>query len=107
MVDIGVTFADDTLPGIDLLFLIFRGLISKLVIKKSNINLIFLEKNEHNQYRNIKNKIFIRSKLDKRRKKNKEKNTLNISSFTGEGVKVLLKNCVLSSQLTKKLEPSE
>jgi len=43
------------------------------IIKKSNINLVFLEKNEHAQYRNIKNKIFIRSKLDKRRKKNKEK----------------------------------
>ncbi len=71
------------------------------IIKKSNINLVFLEKNEHAQYRNIKNKIFIRSKLDKRRKKNKEKNTVNISSFTGEGVKALLK------KLNKKLIGSQ
>ena len=59
-------------------------------ILKSNLNLVFLEKNELKKYLNIPNKIFVRSKADKRRKKIKEKNVLNISSVTGAGVGVLL-----------------
>ena len=59
-------------------------------ILKSNLNLVFLEKNELKKYLNIPNKIFVRSKADKRRKKIKEKNVLNISSVTGAGVVVLL-----------------
>ena len=75
-----------------------RNKIEELGIKKTNeiitssdLNLVFLEKNETNKYKNIKNKLFVRSKLDKKRKKTKEKNIYNISSFSGAGVKLLLK----------------
>ena len=34
----------------------------------SDLNLIFLEKKEVDKYKNIKNKIFVKSKLDKRKK---------------------------------------
>jgi len=58
---------------------------------KSDLNLVFLDKNEINKFQDIENKIFVRSKLDKRRKTNKENGIINISSFTGEGVESLLK----------------
>ena len=61
------------------------------IIKSSDLNLVFLEKNETNKYKNIKNKLFVRSKADKKQKKTKEKNIYNISSFSGVGVKSLLK----------------
>ncbi len=63
---------------------------TKEMILKSNLNLVFLDKNEHNKYKNIDNKIFIRSKFDKRRTKNKDKKTINISSINGYGINSLL-----------------
>ena len=35
--------------------------------KKSDLNLIFLKNNEKKQYKNIKNKIFVKSKQDLRK----------------------------------------
>jgi tRNA modification GTPase len=70
------------------------------IILKSNLNLVFLERKEMGKYVNIKDKFFIRSKLDKKRVIKTEKNILNISSVTGEGVKLLLKN--IRKKLIKK-----
>ena len=70
------------------------------VILKSNLNLVFLEKNETKQYKDIKNRIFIKSKLDKRRIKTKNNNIINISSLTGEGVDLLIKK--IQTKLLKK-----
>ena len=63
---------------------------AKEAMLTSDLNLIFLEKNEVNKYKNIKNKIFIKSKLDIRPKKAKKNNFSNISSVTGVGIKSLL-----------------
>jgi tRNA modification GTPase len=63
---------------------------TKEIISVSDLNLVFLEKNEVDKYKNIKHKIFIKSKLDKRKKTNNNKIT-NISSVTGEGINKLLK----------------
>ena len=53
-----------------------KNKIEEIGIKKTNdlimisdLNLVFLEKKEHNLYKNIKNKILIRSKFDRRTKK--------------------------------------
>jgi tRNA modification GTPase len=64
---------------------------TKEIIINSNLNLVFLEKKEMSKYVEIKNKVFVRSKLDKKRVIRSEKNIINISSVTGEGVKNLLK----------------
>ena len=89
-----------------------KGKIEEIGIKKtkdailnSSLSLVFLEKKEYKKYKNIKNKIFIRSKADKRRKKKKEKNLLNISSITGEGVDSLLKKIKKSLIKSNKNEP--
>ena len=63
---------------------------TKEIILNSDLSLVFLEKKETKKYIEIKNKIFVRSKLDKRRVLRVEKNTLNISSKTGEGTTKLL-----------------
>ena len=63
---------------------------TKEIISASDLNLVFLEKNEVDKYKNIKHKIFVKSKLDKRKKTNNSKIT-NISSVTGEGINKLLK----------------
>ena len=63
---------------------------TKEIISVSDLNLVFLEKNEVDKYKNIKHKIFVKSKLDKRKKTNNSKIT-NISSVTGEGINKLLK----------------
>jgi len=63
---------------------------TKETISKSHLNLVFLENKEFYKYKDIKNKIFIRSKLDKRRKKINNNNIINISSLTGAGVNKLL-----------------
>ena len=47
--------------------------------------------NETQKYKHINNKVFVRSKADKRRKAAKIKNVYNISSVTGVGVGVLLR----------------
>ena len=64
---------------------------TKQAIKESDLNLVFLEKNEKNKYSKIKNKLFIKSKSDKRRKTNKNKTHYNISSLTGDGVDELFR----------------
>jgi len=64
---------------------------TKEIILKSNLSLVFLEKTEFNKYKNIKKKIFVKSKLDKRRKKTKENNIINISSVTGKGIGELVR----------------
>jgi tRNA modification GTPase len=74
-------------------------------ILSSNLNLVFLEKKEVNKYTDIKDKIFIRSKLDKKRAIKTEKNIINISSVTGEGVKILLKKIKQKLIKNQKNEP--
>ena len=69
--------------------------------KKSDITLVFLQNNEKNNYKNIKNKIFIKSKYDKNKRKLKD--VENISSITGYGIKELL---LKISKKTKKISPS-
>ena len=78
---------------------------TKDIVLKSNISLVFLDKKETNKYKHIKNKIFVRSKLDKRTKKNQEKNPINISSITGEGVKALLNKLKQKLIKSQKNEP--
>ena len=69
------------------------------------MNLVFLEKKEVSKYTDIKDKIFIRSKLDKKRAIKTEKNIINISSVTGEGVKILLKKIKQKLIKNQKNEP--
>ena len=64
---------------------------TKEIILNSNLSLVFLEKNEINKYVEVKNRFFVRSKLDKKRVIKTEKNIFNISSVTGEGINKLLK----------------
>ncbi|MDB4860212.1 tRNA uridine-5-carboxymethylaminomethyl(34) synthesis GTPase MnmE [Alphaproteobacteria bacterium] len=75
------------------------------IILKSNLNLVFLEKKEMSKYVEIKDKFFIKSKLDKKRVIKIEKNIINISSLTGEGVKILLKKIKKTLIKNKKNEP--
>jgi tRNA modification GTPase len=75
------------------------------VILRSNLNLIFLEKKEMSKYVEIKDRFFIRSKLDKKRVIKTEKNIINISSLTGEGVKILLKKINQKLIKNQKNEP--
>ncbi len=75
------------------------------IILRSNLNLVFLEKKETSNYIDIKDKFFIRSKLDKKRVIKTEKNIINISSVTGEGVKILLKKIKQKLIKNKKNEP--
>ena len=74
-------------------------------ILSSNLNLVFLEKKEVSKYTDIKDKIFIRSKLDKKRAIKTEKNIINISSVTGEGVKILVKKIKQKLIKNQKNEP--
>jgi tRNA modification GTPase len=78
---------------------------TKEIILNSNLNLIFLEKKEINKYVEIKNRIFVKSKLDKKRVIKSEKNIINISSTTGEGVKKLLNKIKQKLIKNKKNEP--
>ena len=75
------------------------------IILSSNLNLVFLEKKEVNKYVEIKDKFFIRSKLDKKRVIKTEKNIINISSVTGEGIKILLKKIKQKLIKNQKNEP--
>jgi tRNA modification GTPase len=77
---------------------------TKEIISASDLNLVFLEKNEVDKYKNIKHKIFVKSKLDKRKKTNNSKIT-NISSVTGEGINKLLKKSKDMLIKKKKNEP--
>jgi len=89
-----------------------RNRIEEIGIKKtheiiltSDLNLIFLEKNELKKYKNIKKKFFVRSKADKRRKITKEKDIFNISSVSGIGVQVLLKKIKENLLKNNRIEP--
>jgi len=75
------------------------------IILRSNLNLVFLEKKEVSKYTDIKDRFFIRSKLDKKRVIKTEKNIINISSVTGEGVKILLKKIKQKLIKNQKNEP--
>ncbi len=73
------------------------GKIEKIGIEKtyknsliSDLNLVFLENNEKRKYDKITNKIFVRSKQDRRRNLNDTK-IHKISSKTGFGIKKLIK----------------
>ena len=57
------------------------------------------------KYVEIKDKFFIRSKLDKKRVIKTENNIINISSITGEGVKILLKKIKQKLIKNQKNEP--
>ena len=61
------------------------------IMKKSDLCLVFLKKNEQDIYKAVKRKIFVKSKIDKESQKIKTKNVYGISSVTGEGVSFLLK----------------
>jgi len=78
---------------------------TKEIILGSNLNLIFLENKEINKYVEIKEKLFVRSKLDKKRATKPEKNITNISSVTGEGVKILLNKIKQKLIKNQKNEP--
>src|SRR5210317_489643 len=78
---------------------------TKEIILKSNLNLVFLEKKEISKYSEIENKFFVRSKLDKKRLVKYDKNIINISSLTGEGVKKLLKKIKQKLIKNQKNEP--
>jgi tRNA modification GTPase len=78
---------------------------TKEIMLKSDLNLIFLENNEVNKYKNINNKIFVKSKLDKRKKTQKNKKHTNISSVTGVGINSLLKKTKDRLIKKKKNEP--
>jgi tRNA modification GTPase len=78
---------------------------TKEIILNSNLNLIFLEKKEMNKYAEIKQKIFVRSKSDKKRVVRTEKNIINVSSVTGEGVKKLLNKIKQKLIKNQKNEP--
>mgnify|MGYP001350932646 CR=1 FL=1 len=76
-----------------------RNIIEKIGIEKtlknveiSDLNLIFLENDEKNNYSNIKNKIFVKSKHDIY--KSKVPGAHNISSKSGYGIKSLLNKIV-------------
>lgn len=86
----------------------YKNTIEKIGIMKtletskiSDLNLIFLEKNETNQYKNIKNKIFVKSKQDLRKKPLKDKKIVNISSKTGYGINKLF-NKIIRFLVSKK-----
>ena len=78
---------------------------TKEIILKSNLNLVFLEKKETSKYSQIEKKFFVRSKLDKKRVVKYDKNIINISSLTGEGVKKLLKKIKQKLIKNQKNEP--
>ena len=75
------------------------------IILKSSLSLVFLEKKEINKYDEIKNRVFVRSKLDKKRVIRGEKNIIDISSVTGEGVRKLLKKIKQKLIKNQKNEP--
>ena len=66
--------------------------------KKSDLCLIFLRNNERKKYIDIKNKIFVKSKYDKNKKKTL--GAQNISNISGYGIKSLLKK--IEKNLRKK-----
>ncbi len=78
---------------------------TKEMILKANLNLVFLDKNEHNKYKDVNNKIFVRSKYDKKRLKNRNNKATNISSISGYGINGLLKKIEKKLIKNKENEP--
>ncbi len=78
---------------------------TKEIIKSSDLNLVFLEKNEKKSYNKINKKLFIKSKLDTRKNKNIKQEIFNISSCTGEGVEKLLEKIYKKTIKTTKNDP--
>ena len=78
---------------------------TKEIMLKSDLNLVFLKKNEKENYTFVKNKIFVRSKLDKRPKEEQDNSILHISSLTGDGIIKLMKKIEKKLIKTKKNEP--
>ena len=83
----------------------YKNLIEKIGIEKSiesaeksDVSLVFLQNNEKNNYKNIKNKLFVRSKYDKN--KRKIKGVESISSISGYGIGGLLVK--ISKKIKKK-----
>ena len=83
----------------------YNNLIEKIGIQrslesaqKSDLNIVFLKNNEKNNYKNIKYKIFVRSKYDINKKK--IKGVQNISTISGYGIEKLIKN--ISNKLSKR-----
>ncbi len=83
----------------------YKNLIEKIGIErslesaqKSDLNIVFLENNEKNNYKKIRSKIFVKSKYDTNNKK--ARGVHNISSVTGHGIKALIKK--ISNKLKKK-----
>ncbi len=83
----------------------YKNTIEKIGIEKSlesakssDLCLIFLRNNERNKYIDIKNKIFVKSKYDKNKKKTP--GVQNISNISGYGIKSLLKK--IEKNLRKK-----
>ena len=72
---------------------------TKEIIAQSNLNLIFLEKNEQEKYKHIDNKIFVKSKIDTINNIIKKRGVNHISSHTGVGIYGLLKKT--KKKLTK------
>ncbi len=70
------------------------------IIEKADLNLVFLENNEKSKYKQIQNKLFVRSKSDIRRKITKNTALHNISSITGDGIDLLLRE--ISKKTIKK-----
>ena len=64
---------------------------AKKISLYSNLNVVFLDRFEKEKYKDIPNKIFVRSKQDIRKKSFSKKGILNISSKTGFGVSGLIK----------------
>ena len=78
---------------------------TKEIIKKVDLNLIFMNKDERNLYKDVKNKFFIKSKIDKNRQKTKIKGVFNISSVTGGGINSLLMKIKTKLVKNQKNEP--
>ena len=72
------------------------------IIENSDLNLVFLNSDEKNKYKHISNKIFVRSKSDKRKSNNKKQSIYDISSFTGAGIPRLLNE--IHNKTAKKTE---
>ncbi len=58
--------------------------------KNSDLNLVFLDKNETKEYKNVDNKLFVKSKYDIK-KQGKTSKVYRISSKTGYGIATLLR----------------
>ncbi len=72
------------------------------LIKIADINIIFLSNlSEIDTYKNIKNRIFVFSKLDKRKKLSKNNNIYDISSYSGSGIAKLFDKIFLELKKEK------